>query len=564
MPYVLFGQCQGDWVLTQWSPRDPLDPYSANAPFQLAADNAGNVYQVGYAGDSLFLESRNGAVQLLDSGVDTSFQLALSKYTSEGRLDWAMGFPVGPLTSFAPGVATWNDRVAICGTFYAFMQIGADQFFIGERFGAFVLLLDTTGTLLWSRLFLGEGSIWGYGLAFSAGGEVVLTGRFTGEVWMPGELDFSSGGNAEQNYQTFALKLDPEGGVRWAVQSGPLVGSGHDSRGQPIAIDGVGDIVLGGFFSDSLFWGTHELRSGRNSGRTPYLVKLDGQTGEAQWLRGAKASASGYPNGSLYGLVCDHNGNIYGAGYIQSDFSWDNQSLQPAGDYDNLLLCWNKDGGVKWARTFGGAAPEDREWATFALVSAYQTLFVGANVFPGTEMDAFLLPAFGKSDLALLEFTLQGEYVRGWVAGGEDTEFSYGGTIDTEGNLLFCGNSQSDGISFRSEVVALDTFQRTNSFLYKMCLSLPESGGSAGTEAVKLFPNPGKGVFWLEGNWGVEEARVVLYNVLGQETFRQRLQSLGRDGVYPINTGTLLSGVYYLQLFTEGKLIFATPVFIHN
>ena len=564
MPFALLGQCHDDWALAQWSSRDPIDPYSANTPFQLATDEAGNSYQVGYAGDSLFLESRNGMVQLLDSGIDTSFQLALSKYNPEGQLDWVRGFPVGPLASFAPDVASWNDKVAICGTFYNFIQLDSEQYYIGERFGAFVLLLDTSGTLLWSRLFSGEGSIWGYGLAFSTGGEISLTGRFTGEVWMPGEVDFSSGGNVGQNYQTFAMKLASDGGVRWAVQSGPMVGSGHDSRGQPIVVDAFGDIVLGGFYSDSLFWGAEELRSGRNSGRTPYLVKLDGQTGNVQWLRGATAAVSGYPNGAFYGLVCDPNGNIYGVGYIQSDFSWEGQILQPAGNYENLLMCWNADGELKWIRTFGSGDPDDLEWATTALVTAYQTLIVGANVFPGTEMNGVFLPAFGKSDLALLEFTLQGDFVRGWVVGGEDTEFSYGGALDPEGNLLVCGNSQSTDISFRTEMGTLDTLQRTNSFLYKMCLSLPESGGSPGGETLQLFPNPGIGVFWLEGNWGMEEACVVLSNALGQEMLRQSLQPLGRDGVYPINMRGLLSGIYYLQLFTEGKIVFATPVFIHN
>lgn len=558
----LQGQCGGDWALAQWSPQDAGDPYSANTPFQLAADDWGNTYMAGYASDSLFLQSSDGNYYYQGSGNDGRYQLVLSKYDREGALLWKRSFPVSDVGAFfSPDVAVWDDRVAICGTY--FQAPGPLPAYIGS----FVTMLDSAGVELWTLEFPGKGVMESYGISFFPTGELALTGKFTGEFEIPGGWTLACGpppdGVFIYNSEIFALKLSPEGQVIWAVQSGsageaPL----YFHRGQPIAVDDSGDVVIGGYYEGRLKWGALETWSGREGGRAPFVVKLDGATGAAQWLSGAETIDGAYPNGALYGLVCDRSRNIYGVGYIQSEFEWDGWSLAPKGYFENLLVCFDEEGRMKWARTFGSADPEDREWAATAMISPYNTLVVGANIFPGTFIDDGILDFFGKGDVAALEFDLSGAYLRGWTFGGPDTDFSYGGVFDREGSLLFCGNSLSGRMDFGDTELEFNTDQRTNSFLFKRCLSQPDPGRPEDENGVRVFPNPGKSVFWVEGNFGSGQLEAVIANVLGQEQARQAIPLFGERAVYAVNAGTLPPGVYYLLLSRDGQALFSVPVLI--
>lgn len=553
-------QCAEDWVVPQWSSRIPGDLYGANAPFQVSVDRDGNTYMAGYAADSLFLSSTDGAVAQVVADTDSSFQLALSKYSPEGELLWARGFSVGPLSSFAPDVQAVGEKVAVCGSFYQTLRVDSGEWDAGPYFGGFVVLLDEEGNVEWTKVFNGAGDCYVHGLSSGPGGSLFITGRFTGEV---DAFGFSSGGFLWQNHQSFVAKMNPDGAIAWAVQSGPQEGSGHDSRGNALIVED-GDVITGGFFSDSICWGGSCLSSGRNSGRTPYIVRLDGTTGAIQWLRGAVAPPQGYPNGALYGLAADGAGNIFGAGYIQSPFIWSGAALEPSGNFENLLMCWGEDGTLKWSRTFGSDKPGDVEWATSVMVTGYRTLLVIANIFPGTEIDGMQLPSFGKGDLAILEFTLSGKYLRNWVAGGSETEFSYGAALGPDGALLVCGNSLSEKITFRSGEVTQDTALWTNSFLQRLCLNLaPE--GSHPEEDIVVFPNPVRGVCWVEGDFGEEPLSIAIVNALGQAVGEYFFPALPGRNRYPVNMGELSPGVYYLQLAGErGGLFFSVPVVLHR
>lgn len=506
----------------------------------------GNVYMCGYSSDSLYFQSSDGQVYLQDSGVDSGFQLVLSSHDTQGKLRWIKGFPAGPFSSFAPDVDAWQERVALGGTFYT------------DRFEAFIQVFDSAGVALWTRNFSGQGDIWCHGIAYSPGGELFLTGRFTGDLDFPGGWVFSSGGPAGQKFQTFVIKLDLSGEILWAAQSG----LGRDSRGQPLVLDPYGDVILGGYFSDSLRWNEQVVSSGKNGGRTPFIAKLDGASGKAIWLRAAIPDPAGFPNGVLYGLTCDRNRNIYGAGYIQSEFTWEGAPVRPAGNYENLVLSLDESGKLRWTRTFGSPDPEDREWASGIMISPYETLVVGANVYPGTELDGNILPWFGQTDLAVLEFDLAGAYLRAWVAGGRNLDFSYAGAIDQDGSLLFGGNTLSDALMLRNIELSFDTLGRSNSFLFKLCTSLPLNMGQ-GMAGIRVFPNPGKGVFWVEGVIWEGRAQALICNVLGQVIWHGTIISSGENEVYPLNAGSLEPGIYYLRLYLGGSRFFTTTLFVN-
>lgn len=542
LPSFMQAQCGSDWLLTQWSRRIPGDPWGANVPFRVAAGREGAIYMAGYAADSLFLQSAGGQEVVVAGSGDTAFQLVVSKYGPDGGLLWAKSFGAGLFASFAPDVVAVGEDVFVCGTFS------------GDRYAAFIARLGQNGELKWTRTFGGSGDIWGYGLAASNAGRVFLTGRFSGAIE---ELGFDAASGPPQRVHSFLLSLDGEGELEWATRSE----SGRDSRGHPIAVLPGGGVAIGGYFSDTLCWDAACIASGRSGGRTPYIAGFDEETGALRWLKGAEPLPGGFPNGVLYGLAADGAGNLYGAGFVQSGFSWDDALLEPSGNFENALMSWTGDGALRWTATFGSSDENDQEWASDMGVSPYQTLLVAAQVFPGAEIDGTAIPSKGGSDVAILEFTLEGEFLRHWTIGGEGSEFSYGAALGEEGALAICGNTQSRELFFRSGSVELDTAQRTNSFLYSACLPLPpENGGGTGGEVV-VFPNPSWGGCWIEGDFAGDVVLVDIVSAAGQLLSREKVDVVPGRRQYPVHVGELPAGVYYLRVLgEEGRVLFAAAV----
>lgn len=531
-------QCDEDWSLTQWSRRIPGAPWGANAPFRVAVGHEGEVYAVGYGLDTLFLQSSSGQDSSVAGFGDTIFYLVVSKYGPEGDLRWAKGFGAGPSASFAPDIIAVGEDVFVCGTFF------------DDRYAAFIARLGQNGELKWTRTFGGSGDSWGYGLAASNAGRVFLTGRFSGAIE---ELGFEAVSGAH----SFVLSLDGDGALEWATRSD----SGRDSRGHPIVAAPSGGVAVGGYFSDSLCWDAACISSGRNGGRTPYIANFDGETGALRWLKGAEPLPGDFPNGAFYGLAADGAGNLYGAGFIQSGFSWGDALLEPSGNFENMLMSWTGEGALRWAATFGSADENDLEWASDLGVSPYQTLVAVAQVFPGTEIGGTAIPSRGESDVALLEFTLQGEYLRHWTIGGEGTEFSYGAALGPEGVLAVCGNTQSAELYFRSEDIALDTAQRTNSFLYRLCIPLPPESRTGAGEEILVFPNPSQGVCWIEGDFSVGITMARIATTSGQSLRQWVIPAVQGRRQYPVNLGDLPPGIYYLSI-TGQKSIFSVPIIL--
>jgi hypothetical protein len=114
---------------------------------------------------------------------------------------------------------------------------------VGEE-DVFILKLDANGNFLWAKSFGGIEMDQGYSIAIDAEGNVYTTGYFIDTV------DFDPGTgvtnlSAVGGKDIFILKLDPNGNFVWAKSFGGIEGIG-------IAIDGMGNVITTGYFSDTV------------------------------------------------------------------------------------------------------------------------------------------------------------------------------------------------------------------------------------------------------------------------------------------------------------------------
>ncbi|MBK8739421.1 MAG: SBBP repeat-containing protein [Betaproteobacteria bacterium] len=169
---------------------------------------------------------------------------------------------------------------------------------IGSADG-FVAKVDANGNTIWARNFGGSGvAANGQSIAVDVAGSVYLTGSFeSGNLTTPALARIGK-------TDAFVIKLDATGATAWARNFG---GAGAVASPQAVALDGSGNIYLGGTFQLASLTTPPLTTIGSTNA---FAIKLDA-TGATTWARnfgGPGAGARGHS------IAVDDAGNAYLSG----------------------------------------------------------------------------------------------------------------------------------------------------------------------------------------------------------------------------------------------------------
>jgi hypothetical protein len=156
----------------------------------------------------------------------------------------------------------------------------------------FLLALDPAGKPLWGQSFGGSGVTNVTAVVAGASGEVVIYGDQVGTV--------SFGGPPVKGPCAYVARFSATGQHLWSRGFGPAV------HGRALALEGNGDVVLGGRFAGSVDFG-NGLFVAANSGEG-FLARLDGATGAAVWSMPVCEDANS--ECEVRGVAVDGAGNI--------------------------------------------------------------------------------------------------------------------------------------------------------------------------------------------------------------------------------------------------------------
>ncbi|MCO6459754.1 MAG: hypothetical protein J5I93_31060, partial [Pirellulaceae bacterium] len=214
----------------------------------------------------------------------------------------------------------------------------------------FVAKYTAGGALIWARSFQGnlnpdDGPVGdqGRGLAIDGTGNVYVSGTFRHTVNF-GSTVLTSNGEDD----VFVAKLDPGGGVLWAVGFG---GAGVEEN-TGLAIDAAGNVYTAGRFIDSVDFnpgpGTSIL-NGTSTG-SAYVHKLN-TDGVYQWARTIRAYEA-------TDIAADSAGNVYYTGAFAGTLDVDPgpaQTLLTAGSASNVFVSKLDTAGLfVWGGAFRG------------------------------------------------------------------------------------------------------------------------------------------------------------------------------------------------------------------
>lgn len=280
------------------------------------------------------------------------------------------------------------------------------------------------------------------GIGVDPAGNSYATGTFDNSATFgageANETTLVSGGGRD----IYLAKFDTAGSLLWATKAG---GTGAFESGSGMAIDGDGNILISGFFSDSATFGAGEVNETTlisAGGADIFVAKYD-DDGSLLWAR----RAGGDSTDQGFSTAVDSAGNscVFGSFNGSATFGSaepNETTLVSAGNGDVFIAKFAGDGSLLWAESAGGNLGDlpgsvAADMAGHCLVTG---AFAADATFGAGEPNETILSSPGGRDIFIAKYdTGDGSLL--WAVGAVGASFNQGSgiAVDALGNPLVTG-----------------------------------------------------------------------------------------------------------------------------
>ena len=396
--------------------------------------------------------------------------------SSDGNLAWSQVFLSSDLDSNRQEIATDSSgNFFLTGGFQGSLDLDGDG--TPEAIGhpnddAYLAKFDSSGNVVWAKSFSGTQDRYGAGVASSnaiatdSNGNVLVSGKFKGEIDLDGDYDIDLyNGNGED--VSYVAKFDSSGEVDWAN----YFSSNNSYSIDAIASDATGNVLVAGTFQRDLSFNNPNiyLHGNNNLGNywdTSYVAQLN-SSGEVVWAKsfdGESRSQYTEANHSMVGIASDSSGNFFVAGMFQGELDIDGDgnfdlSNDTFNEYHVYLAKFDSSGNYLWAKSFGQQRDDvfldSQGIATDSTGNVFLTgQFKDYIDFDDTTNGSELYGGDRERSAYVVKFDSSGNYVwaKGFKNESDNPGFSDGQSITVDNNGLdifvtgeFSGNFDLDG-----------------------------------------------------------------------------------------------------------------------
>jgi Bacterial Ig-like domain len=515
----------------------------------VATDSAGDTFVTGsFRATAAFNPNSPSATITTDNTQDTF----VAKYGPTGSLLWVSTFAGQPttnpggFTSFAvsqgSAIAVDSSRdVFVAGSFSGTMNVTGLSGVTQETSATsatepYVAKLDPSGNVTWFDAIGGTAfdTDSANTLALDGSGGVVIAGSFEDSATF-GATTLTTGGSSD----AFVARVNGSGAFSWAVAT--QGGSGSNASVQGVAVDGSGNVDLGGFFSGSVDFDPSSSSTVLTSAGSDdaMLWRLD-STGKLLWAR----SYGSADFDATTAVSVDASGALYATGAFSDMVNFGTvakPALITAGPvFDTFLLKVDPNGNELWVDGLVGATGSSKGQGVavdpFGTVHVAGT-FSGPLAFSTTDT----LTSVGSSDAFVAGYDASGNLTYALQAGQTNFNAALGVAVNATGLVTVTG-TYSGSISFGST-------------------TLPSLGAGSFfvAQAVTQFPAPAPSAPVLEASSdsGISQSDditnvtspVLDVNTAGAsntvELFRNGVEVAQRTGPGPLqDPGPLAQGTY--------------------
>ncbi len=208
---------------------------------------------------------------------------------------------------------------------------------------AYLAKYDSSGNVLWTKTIYGPGREMSYQTAVDTADNIYVVGEFSSPYVHFSPTDSVARITSGSNYDFFLAKYDKNGNFIWARNGGNTIGTGsfRTSASKAVAIDPLGNVVIGGHYQKNLTIGS-TIFTGKDDNL--FLAKYT-PSGSLTWAKDMKSNSWCW----ITSIACDDTGNIYPTGKISDSLIMGGTKIAYCGKGDAVFFGkFNPSGTLLW------------------------------------------------------------------------------------------------------------------------------------------------------------------------------------------------------------------------
>ncbi len=208
--------------------------------------------------------------------------------------------------------------------------------------------IDTLSNIVWIKGIGGSLNEFFDGkLSVDQNDDIFITGGFQDYIKYTDSDSVTSAGS----HDIFLAKYDTDGNNIWFRNVGT---GGGLQRSNALHLDKEGNLLLSGYFADSVKINNDTILYTDNSFKDYFISKFDPSSGDLSWAKSFKSLNSNY-SGFIYSIKSTADKYILSGVFSDSiDIGVDTIVGERSTQYDTHILCTDYSGNIEWYRTLKG------------------------------------------------------------------------------------------------------------------------------------------------------------------------------------------------------------------
>ena len=329
-----------------------------------------------------------------------------------------------------------SDGGYIAGGFFASSSIQVGEYTLTNNgyWDGMIIKYGEEGEVEWARNVGGSNDDRIEAVAETSDGGYIVVGYFESSSIKVG--DYTLNNNNSRGYSNgMIIKYNVEGEVVWIRSVG---GSGDDEIWSVDATSDGGCITGGYFDSNRIQVGDYTFE---NEGSTDAMIIKYSAEGEVDWVR----NVGGNENDIINSVVETSDGGYIAGGYFKSSsIQVGAYTLTNNGSWDGMTIKYGEDGEVEWARSIGESS--DDNIRSVDATSDGGAIVGGHFESSSIQVGDYTLTTRGSSDGMIIKYNAEGEVDWARSVGGSDSDEIRSVTATNNGEYIAGGNFWSDEI----------------------------------------------------------------------------------------------------------------------
>ena len=394
---------------------------------------------------SMSIDLGNGIT--FSRGSNASSDGILIKYNSENEIEWAkMIKGTSGSTEISSVVETSGEGYIVAGYFGGSMNLGNGVTLTSNGSSdGFIIKYNVSGEAKFAKNIGGGSNDYITALKATQNGGYIIGGSFSSI-----NMEIENGVNliTKGTFDGMVIKFDKvEIPNPIVIQAEGIGGASTDYINVVVATNDGGYIAGGRFNSSSL-----NLENGvrlTNKGSADGVIIKYNSNREVEWAR--RIGGTDYDNINVVAVTSD-GGYIVGGEFESSNIDLENGvRLTPNGSSDGMIIKYNSNGEVEWAKGIGGTDVDEINSVAETKDGGYIVggYFKSSNIDLGNGVS---LISRGSSDGMIIKYNSNGEVEWAKGIGGTDNEKINSVAVTSEGDYIVAGDFISESIDLENGI----------------------------------------------------------------------------------------------------------------